>query len=98
MLRKRMQDKVKTTKNYECFILQQMQFFKQLYPSHQAMTLQLRAARRGELEVTPEVLRVWEESQLEQDEVLRQRLFILTIAAEKGWKIAGEVAFRKKGL
>jgi len=31
------------------------------------------------------------------DEVLRERLFILTIAAERGWRLASRVAFRKKG-
>jgi len=31
------------------------------------------------------------------DEILRQRLFILVIAAERGWRLASRVAFRKKG-
>jgi len=31
------------------------------------------------------------------DKVLRDRLFILTVAAEEGWRVAGEVAFAKKG-
>jgi hypothetical protein len=30
------------------------------------------------------------------DKLLRDRLFILTIAAEGGWKMASDVAFRKK--
>jgi hypothetical protein len=75
-----------------------MYFFQQLYPEHQKMTLQIRAARRGKLEVDDDLLKKWEEFQMEQDEILRQRMFILTIAAEKGWKIASEVAFRKKGV
>jgi len=31
------------------------------------------------------------------DSVLRERLFILIIAAERGWRLASRVAFRKKG-
>lgn len=31
------------------------------------------------------------------DKTCRDRLFILTIAAEKGWKVASEVAFAKTG-
>jgi len=31
------------------------------------------------------------------DDIFRERLFILTIAAERGWRLASRVAFRKKG-
>jgi len=31
------------------------------------------------------------------DDKFRERIFILTVAAEEGWKIASEVAFQKKG-
>lgn len=31
------------------------------------------------------------------DKALRERLFILTVAAEEGWRVASEVAFSKRG-
>ncbi len=57
----------------------------------------MRAVRKDGIEPTTEMVAEWETSMLEQDKVHRERLFILSIAAEKGWRIASEVAFIKKG-
>ena len=59
--------------------------------------LQLREVCSGDQECTPEMLLAWKSHVKEMNEILRQRLFILTIAAEEGWATATEVAFRKKG-
>lgn len=64
----------------------------------QDMLLQMRAVRKGDVEMSDDFLKKWEENLLEMDKLTRERLFILTIAAEKGWKVASQVAFRKKGI
>ncbi len=40
----------------------------------------------------------WEDLAKQSDQASRDRLFVLTIAAEKGWSIASDVAFRMKGI
>ncbi len=77
---------------------QQLNVFKSFYKKHQDMLLQMRAVRKDGLEPTTELVALWEQSMMEMDKVHRERLFILTIAFEKGWRIASEVAFIKKGL
>lgn len=74
-----------------------MRFFKEFYFQFQELLLDIRATRKDEEEVTTEVLESWEDSLHDLDKVFRDRLFLLCIAAEKGWRIAGEVAFRKNG-
>ncbi len=74
-----------------------MQFFKSFYFLHQKLLLKIRQTRKGERDQEEDDLEEWEDTLHEMDSVFRERLFILTIAAEKGWKIAGDVAFRKKG-
>ena len=78
-------------------LFQQMQFFKSFYFIHQKLLLSIRETRKGNREQDEDDLEQWEDLLHEMDKVFRDRMFILTIAAEKGWKIAGEVAFRKKG-
>lgn len=34
---------------------------------------------------------------IEVDKALRDRLYVLTVAAEKGWRVAGDLAFGMKG-
>ncbi len=43
------------------------------------------------------VIEKWEKTVFEIDKVLRDRLFLLVIAAEKGWRVASDVAFFAKG-
>ncbi len=44
------------------------------------------------------MLRQWEEELIEIDAAVRSRLYILTVAAEKGWKVTGDLAFGMKGI
>ncbi len=60
------------------------------------MFLQMRAVVKGDVEVTSDMCEVWHDEMIQLDKLFRDRLFILTIAAEGGWRIASEVAFRKK--
>ncbi len=69
-----------------------------MYPPMQDMLMQLRAIRKGDVEMSEEFLTKWEKKLLEIDTCTRERLFILTVAAEKGWKVANQLAFRKKGI
>ena len=57
----------------------------------------MRAVRKDGIEPTVEMVKEWEDAVTEIDKTHRDRIFILTIAAEKGWRIASEVAFIKKG-
>ena len=57
----------------------------------------MRAVRKDGVEATLEMIEEWETSMIEMDKIHRERIFILTITAEKGWRIASEVAFIKKG-
>jgi hypothetical protein len=43
------------------------------------------------------MLQEWEELLKESDKASRDRLFILTIAAEKGWAVAADVAAGMRG-
>ncbi len=74
-----------------------MKVMDEFYPMLQDLLLQIREIRKGEKEICEEIIEQWEEDVKEMDEIVRQRLFILTIAAEEGWQTATEVAFRKKG-
>ncbi len=42
-------------------------------------------------------MRQWEDELIEIDAAVRNRLYILTVAAEKGWRVAGDLAFGMKG-
>jgi len=74
-----------------------MQFFKAFYPSLQKVVLAMRAMDKGEAEPDEELISSVTDLVLDIDKIARDRLFICTIAAERGWKTAGKVAFRKKG-
>ncbi len=39
----------------------------------------------------------WEQDLIEVDKAVRDRLYVLTVAAEKGWKVASDLAFGLKG-
>ncbi len=74
-----------------------MQFFKAFYPALQKVLLVTRGLDKGDAEPDRRTLRSLAKMVMDIDQVARDRLFICTIAAEKGWKTAGAVAFRKKG-
>ena len=68
------------------------------YPTLQDLILEVRGYRRdGAEEVRMETIRTWEEKLMSVDKVIRDRLFILTIAAERGWRVATDVSFNMKG-
>jgi hypothetical protein len=39
----------------------------------------------------------WYDDVVEIDKIMRDRLLILTVAAERGWKVASDLAFAMKG-
>ncbi len=39
----------------------------------------------------------WYEDVEEIDKIMRDRLLILTVAAERGWKVASDLSFAMKG-
>ncbi len=75
-----------------------MQFFKDVYPDIQKMVMVARALRKEEAEMDEDLTIAVEQTMLKIDQRMRDRLFICTIAAERGWATAGKVAFRKKGM
>ncbi len=48
-------------------------------------------------EISEETIREWEEWVFQVDKVMRDRIFILTVAAERGWRVASDTAFNMKG-
>ncbi len=75
-----------------------MQFLKDIYPDIQKMVMVARALRKEEAEMDEDLTIAVEQTMLKIDQRMRDRLFICTIAAERGWATAGKVAFRKKGM
>lgn len=86
-----------TNKNTELGIREQMGFFEEVYQILQDWYLVIRACRKRGEAVPLETVQEWEKVAKKMDDKFRERIFILTIAAEEGWKIASEVAFQKKG-
>jgi len=74
-----------------------MGVFEELYRKHQDLYLVVRNARKGGEAVPTQTIQEWEKLIKLMDDLFRQRIFILTVAAEEGWKIASEVSFSKKG-
>lgn len=68
------------------------------YPSLQDLILEVRGYRKDGDETVPiDVVQDWEETLFKIDKVIRDRLFVLTVAAERGWKVASDVSFNMKG-
>ncbi len=68
------------------------------YPVLQDLILEVRSYRKDGAESVPmEKVAEWEAKLYTVDKVMRDRLFILTIAAERGWRVATDVAFNMKG-
>ena len=78
-------------------LLQQIKFMEEVYPSFQDHFLQVRALQKGDTAFSQDLCDEWVENLMEMDTAFREKLFILVIAAEEGWQIASEVAFRKTG-
>jgi len=68
------------------------------YVPFQEAYLKMRKARKDGTPVTPEMLLEWEELMKQSDKASRDRLFVLTVAAEMGWAVAGDVAAVMKGI
>ncbi len=47
--------------------------------------------------ITQEMIEDWVEDLADVDKVMRDRLFVLTVAAERGWRVASDLAFAMKG-
>jgi len=86
-----------TNKNTELGIREQMGFFEDVYQILQDLYLVVRALRKAGEAAPLATVQEWEKIIKRMDDKFRERIFILTIAAEEGWKIAAEVAFQKKG-
>jgi hypothetical protein len=57
----------------------------------------LKVKNDREERVTQERIEKWVEDLIEIDKAMRDRLFVLTVAAQKGWKVAADLAFYMKG-
>ena len=68
------------------------------YPQLQDLFVKIRKARKSDDDITKDMAKDWEEALKEIDKVNRDRLFILTVAAEKGWVVAADLAFGMRGM
>lgn len=76
-----------------------MATFEACYPQVQDLVLAIRRFRKGDQrEIDEDELEEWEDLIMEVDKAMRDRIFILTVAAEKGWKVASDMAFNMKGM
>lgn len=81
---------------FNCF--QQLTMFEACYPSVQDLALAIRKFRKDEeREIDEETIQEWEELIFEVDKVMRDRIFVLTVAAERGWRVASDMCFNMKG-
>ncbi len=75
-----------------------MSNYESFYPALQDHLLEMRDLMKDkDKKVTQDMIEKWVEDLTEVDKVLRDRLFVLTVAAQKGWKVATELAFYMKG-
>ncbi len=80
------------------FSLQQMAVYDACYPKLQDLLLSLRSVMKDkDSRITQEMIEDWVEDVADIDKVLRDRLFVLTVAAERGWRVASDLAFAMKG-
>jgi hypothetical protein len=64
----------------------------------QDLYMEIRAARRGGQDVPQETIVRWEQHIKAIDKVTRDRLFVLTVAAEKGWPVAIDLVAGMRGI
>ncbi len=64
----------------------------------QDLYMDVRAHRRAGQDVPVAIVSEWEERIKVVDKVTRDRLFILTVAAEKGWAVASDLAAGMRGI
>jgi hypothetical protein len=67
------------------------------YVPFQDVYMKIRKARKQGTPVTPEMLLEWEEMMKQSDKASRDRLFVITVAAELGWSVASDMASGMKG-
>ena len=80
------------------FVFQQLTIFEESYPQLQDLIIAIRNFRKeGESEIDAETIKEWETLALQIDKVMRDRIFILIVAAERGWRVATDTAFNMKG-
>jgi hypothetical protein len=79
--------------------LQQLCNYESFYPALLDHLLEMRDLMKDkDKKVTQDVIEKWVDDLTVIDKVLRDRLFVLTVAAQKGWKVAAELAFYMKGI
>lgn len=74
-----------------------MAYFEEHYEKQQDLLLEIKQAKIGREGATRAQVKSWDKQIRKLDELEKERIFILTIAAEEGWKTAAEVAFTKRG-
>lgn len=79
------------------YFFQQMAYFEEHYEKQQDLLLEIKQAKLGREGATRAQVKSWDKQIRKLDELEKERIFILTIAAEEGWKTAAEVAFTKRG-
>jgi hypothetical protein len=75
-----------------------MQVYDAFYPKLQDLLLSLRKVmKKKESRITQGMIEDWVDDVAEIDKILRDRLFVLTVAAERGWRVASDLSFAMKG-
>jgi len=81
--------------------LQQFAVYDEVYPPLQEVILEVREKVQemsdDDVTVTKSELKRWRNELIKIDKIHRERILTLTVAAECGWKVAGDMAFIKKG-
>jgi hypothetical protein len=75
-----------------------MAMYDAFYPLLQDLLLSLRKVMKNkDARVTQGMIEDWVDDVIEIDKIARDRLFVLTVAAERGWRVASDLAFAMKG-
>lgn len=81
--------------------MQQFAIYDDAYPPLQELILEVREKIQEMTEddgkVTKAELKRWRNELQKIDTIHRERILTLTVAAECGWKVAGDMVFIKKG-
>ncbi len=86
------------TKSFLTF-LQQLSNYESFYPALQDLLLEMRELKNDrDKRITQEMIEKWAQDLTEIDKAIRDRLFVVTVAAQKGWKVASELSFYMKGI
>ncbi len=75
-----------------------MAIYESFYPKLQDHLLSLRKIMKDrDARITQEMAEDWYEDVVDIDKIMCDHLLILTVAAERGWKVTSVLAFAMKG-